>query len=93
MAAGQMASHRLSLNYNGFEWTADKAVDGCYDRATPDISRCCSCSQEVNPGDNFWRLDFDQIYPLMKLIVLGRGGMCKPLAYPRIRENTHLPIN
>ncbi|XP_045209797.2 uncharacterized protein LOC123561470 [Mercenaria mercenaria] len=73
VAFGQMATQREPLNYNGFSWTADKAVDGCYDRATPDISRCCSCSQQVDLGDNFWRLTFTETQILMKLNIFGRG--------------------
>ena len=74
VALGQMATQRQDLNYNGFAWSADKAIDGCYSRDNPDISRCCSCSEEVDPGDNFWQLTFSQTQRLMKINVFGRGG-------------------
>jgi hypothetical protein len=81
VAPGQMATHRNDLTYNGFAWTADKAIDGCYDRDNPDVSRCCSCSEQVVPGDNFWQLTFSQTQALMKINIFGRGGNKHHLIY------------
>ncbi|KAL4229451.1 hypothetical protein ACF0H5_012489 [Mactra antiquata] len=72
IATFQSASQRKDLLYSGFLWTADKAIDGCNDRSVPEVSRCCSSSEEVDLGDNFWRVDFNETFPIMRIIVNGR---------------------
>lgn len=75
IAVGQNTSQKQSLFYNDFMWTADKAVDGCYDRLSPDVSKCCSSSESAVFTENFWKVDFDVVYSLMKVVVYGRGGL------------------
>ena len=65
------ASHLSSLNYAGFNWTADKAVDGCLLRDDPDTQQCCSCSEGAGT-DNFWRVDLGQQYTVNDIVIYGR---------------------
>lgn len=71
VAEGKNATQFTSLNYAGFDWTADKAVDGCVNQDDPDNQKCCSASQGV-AASNFWRVDLGQAYTVSLIVVYGR---------------------
>ncbi|KAL3879926.1 hypothetical protein ACJMK2_032202 [Sinanodonta woodiana] len=46
------ANQSTTLTYNGFNWTADKAVDGSSDGGNPDTSRTCSATMRTDTVEN-----------------------------------------
>lgn len=69
------AEQYSTLNYNGFNWTAHKAVDGCLLRDDPDSQQCCSATQ-VNQAaqqpNNFWRVNLTRQYKVEKMDIYAR---------------------
>ena len=78
VAVGKPAQQHTDLTYEEFDWTADKAVDGCLNRTYPDSSQCCSASLIQDPdvqADNFWRVDLTRQYEVKTIVIFRRGGM------------------
>ena len=71
VAFNKTASQLQTVNQNGFEWTADKAVDGCILRDNPEIQRCCSSTQGT-ANVNFWMVDLGRPYIISELIIYGK---------------------
>jgi hypothetical protein len=44
VAIGQNASQLQTLEFNGFNWTADNVVDNCTLQDDPDLQQCCGAS-------------------------------------------------
>ena len=64
------------VDYAGWVWSADYAVDGCPDRDMPDQQRCCSTTVPTQEKpDNVWRVFLLQSYIIDLIIVYGRSGM------------------
>jgi len=77
VALNGVASQLNALNFFGFLWTADKAIDGCREAANSDTTRCCSCSDPFTAplgGVNFWRVDFTTPQSIMRVLIVGRSG-------------------
>ncbi|KAL3880534.1 hypothetical protein ACJMK2_032768 [Sinanodonta woodiana] len=55
-ALNKPATQSISLTWNHFDWTADKAVDGNTTGVNPDYTRTCS-STKVSYGTKFWEVD------------------------------------
>ena len=61
--------------YNGWIWSADKAVDGCTDSDDPNSQECCSTSLPTQGQvENRWSVFLLQIYVIDYIIVIGRSG-------------------
>ena len=72
VALNKTATQNTDLNFAGFLWTADKAVDGCTNQDNPDGERCCSASQGTGAA-NYWKVDLGAQYNVELITVYGRS--------------------
>lgn len=50
-------------------------MDGCALADIPDEQECCSTSQPTQgQTDNYWRVEFDKLYDIDRVIITGRSG-------------------
>ena len=83
VALGKPASQTEDVIWNGWTWSADKAVDGCVDSDDPNNQECCCTSQPTQgQSENWWRVSLLQFYTIDYIIVIGRSGN-----YYRINRN------
>ena len=73
LALGKPATQWRTTARNGFYWTADKGVDGCYERSDPSTSKCCSESTDNTEMHNFWRVNLKGQYEVEKVLIYDRG--------------------
>ncbi|XP_052257824.1 uncharacterized protein LOC127862660 isoform X2 [Dreissena polymorpha] len=78
IAAGGVTSQTSDLNYAGYLWTSDKAVDGCDTAAISanfssdyEKSRCCSCS-DGGAGQQTWTVKLTTPSVLSTIVIEGR---------------------
>lgn len=64
------ANQASTLSY-GFEWTAEKAVDGDYRSSNPNNDASCATTDQAN--DNFWRVDLLQQYDVDRIEIYSRS--------------------
>ena len=76
IAFGKPTNQTENVEYAGWVWSADYAVDGCTDRDMPDLQMCCSTTVPTQEKpDNLWRVNLLQSYTIDLIIVYGRSGM------------------
>ncbi|KAH3696200.1 hypothetical protein DPMN_083665 [Dreissena polymorpha] len=78
IAAGGVTSQTLDLDWAGYLWTSDKAVDGCDTAAISanfssayTASRCCSCSNG-GAGQQTWTVKLTTPSVLSTIVIEGR---------------------
>ncbi|KAL3879933.1 hypothetical protein ACJMK2_032209, partial [Sinanodonta woodiana] len=71
-ALHKSAKQSTTLTYNGFNWTADKAVDGNNNGSDPDNSKTCSAT-EVVFMNHTWEVDLGVDILVTKITVYGRS--------------------
>ena len=75
VALRKPATQSNDVNYAGWIWTADYAVDGCTDRDQPDSQYCCSTSiPKEQETENKWSVDLLGPYVIDRIIIFGRSG-------------------
>ncbi|KAK3591415.1 hypothetical protein CHS0354_005342 [Potamilus streckersoni] len=70
-ALNKFAHQSSTVFYNGFQWTADKAVDGNDNGSNPAISRTCSATN-LSLGNHTWEVDIGFQIMVKSIIVYGR---------------------
>ncbi|KAL3879941.1 hypothetical protein ACJMK2_032217, partial [Sinanodonta woodiana] len=74
LALYKSANQSTTLNYNGFNWTADKAVDGNSSGRKPDTSRTCSATARTESDQNHtWEVDLGVNINVKTITVYGRS--------------------
>ncbi|KAL3879956.1 hypothetical protein ACJMK2_032232, partial [Sinanodonta woodiana] len=73
-ALHKYAVQSTTLEYNNFNWTADKAVDGNYDGSNPDNSRTCSSTMVTFNvwANHTWEVDIGPPIIVKTITVYGR---------------------
>ncbi|WAR04083.1 hypothetical protein MAR_019452 [Mya arenaria] len=71
LALGATTSQFDTLEYSGFTWDSDKAVDGCTLQDNPETQQCCAAS--LGTAENFWRVDLNTTYRVSRVMVYGRN--------------------
>ncbi|KAL3879938.1 hypothetical protein ACJMK2_032214 [Sinanodonta woodiana] len=71
-ALHKSANQSTTLTYNGFNWTADKAVDGNRDGSVPDMSRTCSATIQIFNVNHTWEVDIGFPIIVQTITVYGR---------------------
>ncbi|KAL3835863.1 hypothetical protein ACJMK2_021324 [Sinanodonta woodiana] len=71
LALNKFAYQSSTLLYNGFQWTADKAVDGNTNGSDPDNSRTCSATN-MSQGNHTWEVDIGFQILIKTIIVYER---------------------
>ncbi|KAL3879758.1 hypothetical protein ACJMK2_032044, partial [Sinanodonta woodiana] len=71
-ALNKYATQSTTLNFNNFEWTADKAVDGNSNGRNPNISRTCSATQYKPDSIHTWEVDIGVQIVIKTITVYGR---------------------
>ncbi|KAL3879755.1 hypothetical protein ACJMK2_032041, partial [Sinanodonta woodiana] len=73
-ALNKYASQSTTLNFNNFEWTADKAIDGNSNGSNPDISKTCSATSfTASDGIHTWDVDIGFQIIVTTVTVYGRN--------------------
>ena len=76
VALGKYANQTEDVTYNGWTWSADKAVDGCTDADRPDEQECCSTSLTTQgQPENLWSVYLLAPYDIERITITGRNGM------------------
>ena len=75
VAFGKPAEQTSTLDYSGFNWTADRAVDGCLQRDNPDSQGCCSASQVMagQEANNSWSLNLTRSFEVEIMRIYARN--------------------
>ena len=75
VALNQSANQTEDVVWNGWTWSADKAVDGCTLANDPDNQFCCSTSQPTQgQAENWWRVELSRLYVISRVVITGRSG-------------------
>ncbi|KAK3591417.1 hypothetical protein CHS0354_005344 [Potamilus streckersoni] len=70
-ALNKFAHQSSTIVFNGFKWTADKAVDGNTTGSNPEQSRTCSATHN-SLGNHTWEVDIGFQIMVMTITVYGR---------------------
>ena len=75
VALGKHANQTEDVTWNGWVWSADKAVDGCTDADRPDDQECCSTSLPTQGQPiNIWSVYLLALYDIESITIIGRSG-------------------
>lgn len=69
IAYGKQATQSSTLNWSGYDWNANLALDNVT-TFTGDNCQCCSGTTNTSP--KWWKVDLEQEYNIGKIELYGR---------------------